>query len=90
MEVLEIKSKPKNQVKYLKVKCLENSYSATANSKNIINMDLTIGKFYNVECYNRLPYYHLIDDNGKHITHSRKFFITAQEHRKNQLKLIGI
>ena len=76
--------------KYLKVKCIENSYSATADGRNIINMSITIGKFYNVTYYPRQPYYHLIDDNGKNITHNRKFFITEQQHRKNQLKLIGI
>jgi hypothetical protein len=74
--------------KYLKVKCIENSYSAAIGFN--LSVDLTIGKFYNVTYYDRQPYYHLIDDNGKNITHNRKFFITEQQHRKNQLKLIGI
>jgi hypothetical protein len=79
--------KPK---KLLKVKCIENSYSVTADGRNIINMSITIDKFYNVTYYPRQPYYHLIDDNGENITHNKKFFITEQQHRKNQLELIGI
>ena len=76
--------------KLLKVKCRENSYPTTPDGSHIINMSLTIGKFYNITYYDRQPYYHLIDDNGKNITHNKRFFITEQQHRKNQLKLIGI
>ena len=47
--------KPK---KLLKVKCIENSYSVTADGRNIINMSITIDKFYNVTYYPRQPYYH--------------------------------
>ena len=74
----------------MKAKCIENRYSLTIDGKTIVNMSLTIGKFYNVSCNPRQPYYHLIDDNGKNITHNKRFFITEQQNRKNQLKLIGI
>lgn len=62
---------------------------------NDYNIDLTVGKIYNVidrikitnpRCFNTAYYFYIINDNNIEIRYDIKFFISMNEHREKQLE----
>lgn len=84
----------------MKIVCVMDTYEYVGSENDIINCrhNITIGKSYEVE--NILLYemnnvksigeYTIMDDDGKLLKMSPHYFITLEEHRIEQLKILGI